>query len=110
MQKSRSKYIQWSKDKNIFWKESEVFIAEKPLYSKYTKYQIMSSKKNNVFLEHPTYNLAEQEGICTLKTRAPQCLSFKQVFYAYFREGKRQLSSLTLFLNRVATTVGSLMM
>lgn len=53
MQKSRSKYIQWSNDKNVIWEESKAFFAGKPLYSKYTKYQIMSSKKNNIFLEHP---------------------------------------------------------
>lgn len=51
MQESRSKYIQWPNDKNVIWKK--VFFAGKPLYSKYTKYQIMSSKKNNIFLEYP---------------------------------------------------------
>lgn len=53
MQKSRSKYIQRPNDKNVIWKESEVYFAGKPLYSKYIKYQIMSSKKNNIFLEYP---------------------------------------------------------
>lgn len=50
-QKSISKYIQWPNDKNIIWKESGISFARKPLYSKYTKHQIMSSKKNNIFLD-----------------------------------------------------------